>query len=129
MHSRFLLIGAVLAGIGVAAGAFGAHALEGRLSADLLAVYETGMRYGVTHALAILFAGLAYERWPQAGWGWAAWAFVAGIGLFTGSLVALALTGVRALGAVTPLGGICLLVGWGLAARAATRSGPGRPSR
>lgn len=129
MHSKYLLIGAVLAGIGVAGGAFGVHALEGRLSADLLAVYETGMRYGVTHALAILFAGLAAERWPQAGWGRAAWAFVVGIGLFTGSLVALALTGIRALGAVTPLGGICLLVGWGLAARAATRSRTGRPPR
>ncbi len=129
MHRKLLLIGAVLAGIGVAGGAFGAHALEPRLPEDLLAVYETGMRYGITHALAILFAGLASERWPDAGWGKAAWAFVIGIVLFSGSLVALALTGYRPLGAVTPLGGLGFLIGWGLAARAATRSGSGPPAK
>ena len=123
MHKKYLLIGAILAGAGVAAGAFGAHALETRLTPDLLAVYETGVRYGLTHALAILFAGLASERWPGAGWGRTVWSFVLGIALFSGSLVALALTGFRALGAVTPLGGVCFLAGWIFAAMAAVRSG------
>ncbi|MCL7970747.1 MAG: DUF423 domain-containing protein [marine benthic group bacterium] len=123
MYRKYLLIGAILAGTGVASGAFGAHALETRLTPDLLAVYETGVRYGLMHALAILIAALACERWPAAGWGRAVWSFVLGIALFSGSLVALALTGLRVLGAVTPLGGICFLVGWGFTARAAVRSG------
>jgi len=123
MHTRFLLLGAISAFIGVAAGAFGAHALEARLSSDLLAVYETGVRYELLHAMALLVVGMAADRWPQAGWGRAGWMFVAGTVLFSGSLYVLALTGARALGAVTPLGGLCFLCGWLLAAIAAIRSG------
>ena len=122
MHNRFLLLGAVFAFVGVAAGAFGAHALEGRLPADLLAVYETGVRYELVHALALLFVGLAADRWPEAGWGRAGWLFVAGTILFSGSLFALSLTGLRVLGAVTPLGGLCFLAGWMLALLSALRS-------
>jgi len=124
MHTRFLLLGAISAFIGVAAGAFGAHALEARLSSDLLAVYETGVRYELFHAVALLVVGLAADRWPTAGWARAGWMFLLGTVLFSGSLFALALTGARALGAVTPLGGLCFLIGWFLAAVAATRSGP-----
>jgi len=124
MHTRFLLLGAISAFIGVAAGAFGAHALEARLSSDLLAVYETGVRYELFHAVALLVVGLAADRWPTAGWARAGWMFLLGTVLFSGSLYVLALTGVRALGAVTPLGGLCFLIGWFLAAVAATRSGP-----
>jgi uncharacterized membrane protein YgdD (TMEM256/DUF423 family) len=122
MHTRFLLAGAISAFIGVAAGAFGAHGLEGRISSDLLAVYETGVRYELVHAMALLFVGLAAERWPGAGWGRAGGMFLAGTVVFSGSLYLLALTGVRALGAVTPLGGLCFLIGWVFAAVSARKS-------
>lgn len=122
MHTKFLLLGAISAFIGVAAGAFGAHGLESRLSAELLAVYHTGVRYELFHAVALLFVGLAADRWPTARWGRAGWMFVAGTVLFSGSLYVLALTGVLWLGAVTPLGGLCFLLGWIFAAIAALRS-------
>jgi len=122
MHTKFLLLGAISAFIGVAAGAFGAHALDARLPTELLAVYETGVRYELFHAAALLFVGLAADRWPEAGWGRAGWMFLAGTVLFSGSLYGLALTGVRALGAVTPLGGLCFLLGWIFAAVAGLRS-------
>ena len=122
MHTKFLLLAAISAFIGVAAGAFGAHGLEPKLSADLLAVYETGVRYELFHAVALLFVGLAADRWPNAGWGRAGWMFVAGTVLFSGSLYLLALTGARWLGAVTPLGGACFLLGWFFAAAASLRS-------
>jgi uncharacterized membrane protein YgdD (TMEM256/DUF423 family) len=128
MHTKFLLMGAISAFIGVAAGAFGAHALEARLPADLLAVYQTGVRYELVHALALLFVGLAADRWPGAGWGRAGWMYVAGTVLFSGSLYALALTGVRGLGAITPLGGLCFLSGWVFAAVAAVRSSSAGPA-
>lgn len=123
MHKRFLLLGAISALTAVAAGAFGAHGLEVRLATESLAVYETGARYQLIHAISLLLIGLAADRWPAAGWGRAGWMFVAGTVLFSGSLYALALTGVRALGAVTPVGGVCFLVGWALAILAGTRSG------
>lgn len=122
MRNKYLLFGAVSAFIGVAAGAFGAHGLESRLPADLLAVYETGVRYELTHAIALLFVGLATDRWPDAHWARAGWMFVAGTIVFSGSLYVLTLTGVRWLGAVTPLGGLCFLLGWVFAAAAAVRS-------
>lgn len=124
MHKRFLILGAISALFGVAAGAFGAHGLEARLSAEMLAVYETGVRYGLVHALALLFIGLAAAQWPEARWARAGWMFVAGTILFSGSLFALSLTGIRWLGAVTPLGGVCFLAGWVFAILAAIRSGP-----
>lgn len=127
MHTKFLLLGAISAFIGVAAGAFGAHGLEARLSADLLAVYETGVRYELFHAVALLFVGLAAERWPAARWGTTGWMFLVGTVLFSGSLYALALTGERWLGAVTPLGGVCFLAGWIFAAMAALRSASSDP--
>lgn len=122
MRTRFVLFGAVFAFIGVAAGAFGSHGLRTVLAADQLAVYETGVRYELVHALALLFVGLAAERWPEAGWARAGWMFVAGTILFSGSLYTLALTGQTVLGAVTPFGGFCFLLGWALAARAAVTS-------
>ena len=123
MHRTFLILGAISALIGVAVGAFGAHGLEARLATDSLAVYETGVRYQLIHAISLLFIGLAADRWPVAGWGRAGWMFVAGTVLFSGSLYALALTGVRALGVVTPVGGVCFLLGWAFAILAGTRSG------
>jgi len=109
-------LGATLAGLAVAAGAFGAHALKQRLDPHLLEVFETGARYQMYHALALILVGLLAAHRPQAGFAAAGWAFVVGIALFSGSLYALALTGVRGLGAVTPLGGVAFLVGWGLLA-------------
>src|SRR5438552_6063574 len=111
---------AALAGfLGVALGAFGAHGLRGRLSPDMLAVFETGVRYHMYHALALILVGLMLGRWN----GWliqtAGWCFVAGILLFSGSLYALALTGVTNLGAVTPIGGLAFLAGWACLAFAA----------
>jgi uncharacterized membrane protein YgdD (TMEM256/DUF423 family) len=123
MHRLLLVLGTISAFIGVAAGAFGAHGLEGRLSTDLLAVYETAVRYQLVHALALLVAGLCASRWPAAGWFRAGLLFAIGTVLFSGSLYVLALSGARWLGAVTPLGGVCFLIGWGLAVRASLRSG------
>lgn len=122
MHRKYLIIGALFAGLGVAAGAFGAHALEARIAPDLLAVYETAVRYELVHALALLVVGLAVDRWPRAGWERVGWLLVAGTAIFSGSLIALALTGARWLGAVTPAGGLCLLAGWVLAVQSAFRS-------
>lgn len=108
----FAVFGAASAFLAVAAGAFGAHALKGKLAVDLLEVFETAARYQMYHALALVFAALAYERWVTPQLGWAGWLFIAGTIIFSGSLYLLALTGTRWLGAVTPLGGLCFLAGW-----------------
>jgi uncharacterized membrane protein YgdD (TMEM256/DUF423 family) len=114
VDKTFLLIGAVAGFLGVAFGAFGAHGLRTRLSPDMLAVFETAVRYQMYHALAILFVGLVMAR--LGGWLYSAagWAFTAGIVLFSGSLYVLALSGVTTFGAVTPFGGVAFLLGWGL---------------
>ena len=110
---RFLFAaGAVAALLGVALGAFGAHALRDRLTPELLAVFETGVRYHFYHAFALLAAAYAASRWPEGAAAVAGWLFLAGIVLFSGSLYLLALTGVRWLGAITPLGGIAFIAGW-----------------
>ena len=109
---RFVVLGSGFALLGVAGGAFGAHSLKTILAPDMLAVFETGIRYQMYHALALLFVGLAEER---AGSLWirrAGWLFVTGIVLFSGSLYALSLSGIRGLGAVTPLGGVAFIAGW-----------------
>lgn len=107
-------LGAVNGFLAVAAGAFGAHALKQRLTPEALAVFETGARYQMYHALALLLvAALAANGRDLDASGWA---FLAGIVLFSGSLYALALSGVKVLGAVTPLGGVAFLVGWALLA-------------
>jgi len=121
MERRFLMLGALSGFIGVAAGAFGAHALRMRLSADLLTVFETGARYQMYHALALVATAWASTRLPGALTTAAGWCFVAGTVLFSGSLYALALTGVRTLGAITPLGGVAFLAGWLCLALAAAR--------
>lgn len=124
MANRWLVTGAVLAGLGVAAGAFGTHALSGRLSPDLLDVFETATRYHLLHAVALLVVGLAAGRNAENRlWNAAGWLFTAGILVFGGSLYLLALTGARWLGAVTPIGGACFLAGWAVVALAAARSG------
>jgi uncharacterized membrane protein YgdD (TMEM256/DUF423 family) len=121
MDRTFLALGAVFGGLAVAAGAFGAHGLRGRLAPDMLEVFETAARYEMYHALALLAVAAAVARWPESAAAAAGWCFVAGILVFSGSLYVLALTGVRWLGAITPLGGVAFLVGWGLLAWSALR--------
>ena len=108
----FALAGSLSALVAVAAGAFGAHALRGRLSSEMLAVFETGARYQMYHALALLAVAWASTRWPAPAVRAAGWLFVAGTIVFSGSLYLLSLTGQRWLGAVTPFGGLCFLAGW-----------------
>ena len=115
-------LGAALMGLDVALGAFAAHGLKGRLSAEMLQVFETGARYQAYHALALVAVGLIAARWPSRGVENAGWCFLAGVVLFSGSLYALALTGARRLGLVTPVGGLLFLAGWALLAFARLRA-------
>ena len=122
-HARlFFILGSVSAFIGVGAGAFAAHALKARLAPDLLAVFDTGSRYQLIHALGLLAVAWTCDRWPGSSARLAGWAFVAGTVLFSGSLYALALSGVRGLGAITPIGGLAFLAGWALLAWSAWRA-------
>jgi len=112
MARTFLLIGALAGALGVGLGAFGAHGLRARLSPDMLAVFETGVRYQMYHALALVALATMMNRFDGRLVHLAGWSFVVGIVLFSGSLYLLALTGVRILGAVTPFGGIAFILGW-----------------
>jgi uncharacterized membrane protein YgdD (TMEM256/DUF423 family) len=123
MHRGFAAAGAVSAAIAVVAGAFAAHALRARLAPDLLAVFETGARYQMYHALALVAVAVVADRAPRAALAAAGWLLVAGTVLFSGSLYALSLSGVRAFGAITPLGGVCFIAGW-LALAAGILRGP-----
>ena len=108
VRSPLVALGALNAALAVAAGAFGAHGLRARLEPRALEIFETGARYHMYHALAMILAGLVVAR----GAGTAGWIFQAGIVIFSGSLYALALTDVKVLGAITPIGGLAFLVGW-----------------
>ncbi len=112
MDRVFFGLGAVSAMLAVGAGAFGAHALRARISPEHLAIFETGARYQIYHALALLAEAWAVSRWPGSLPVFAGWLFVLGSILFSGSLYILALTGVRWWGAVTPIGGLAFLGGW-----------------
>ena len=112
MDRIFVGLGAVFGLISVAAGAFGAHGLRARIPPESLVVFETAARYQMYHALALLAVAWAATRWPGTMPHLAGWLFVIGTILFSGSLYALALTGIRWLGAITPVGGAALLAGW-----------------
>ena len=116
MPRNILISGAIVALLGVATGAFGAHGLRPLLSDHMLNVFETGVRYHLFHALGMLGAGLSLAYAPIRYFKVAAWTFALGIVLFSGSLYALSISGVRALGIITPFGGLCFIVGWGLLA-------------
>ena len=119
MDKTFMFVGALMGGVGVAIGAFGAHGLKGRLSPDMLAVFETGVRYHMYHALAILATAALMSKLDGRAMHVAGWSFAAGIFIFSGSLYALALTGTTMLGAITPIGGVAFLLGWAALAIAA----------
>lgn len=112
MDRLFFALGSLSAFLGVALGAFAAHGLKSRLDAQLLAAFETGVRYQLIHALALLAVAWATTRWPGTFVNASGWLFVAGTVFFSGSLYALSLTGVRWLGAITPIGGAAFLAGW-----------------
>ncbi len=120
---RNLIALAGLSGLlSVALGAFGAHGLKARVSADLLQTWETAARYQAIHALAMLAAAWVLVQWPSARTaGLAGWCFLGGTLLFSGSLYALVLSGQRWLGAVTPLGGLLFMAGWACLAWAGWR--------
>jgi uncharacterized membrane protein YgdD (TMEM256/DUF423 family) len=112
MDRTLFALGAGSALVAVAAGAFGAHALEHRVTPELLSAFETGARYQMYHAIGLLAAARAATRWRGPWAARAGWLFVLGTVLFSGSLYALALTGIRSLGAVTPFGGVAFMLGW-----------------
>jgi uncharacterized membrane protein YgdD (TMEM256/DUF423 family) len=118
----FIRLGAAAGFVGVALGAFGAHALRARLSSEHLAVFETGVRYQLVHALALVLVGVLIGRRPARLTTAAGWCFTLGIVLFSGSLYVLSTTGTTAVGVVTPLGGLCFLAGWACLALAEARS-------
>lgn len=123
MSARHVLTAAaLLMFLAVGCGAFGAHALRTRLAPDMAAVWQTAVQYHAWHALGLLGIGLLLLHWPERSLlGIAAWLLVAGIVLFSGSLYAMALSGVRGLGAITPIGGVAFLAGWGVLAWAVAR--------
>ena len=124
MNRTFVLAAAILGFIGVAAGAFGAHALRETLSARDLEIFETAVRYQLIHAVALLGIAAAAARWTgvSGALSLAGWSMIAGVIVFSGSLYGLVGTGVRGLGAVTPLGGLGLLLGWAALAWAAFKA-------
>lgn len=118
----FFGIGCAAGGLAVILGAFGAHALRDRLGPQILAIYETGVRYQAYHALALLAVGLLRGSGLVSSWlNAAGWLFTAGIVIFSGSLYLLSVTGARWLGAITPIGGVALIGGWAMLAIHAMR--------
>ena len=134
-RARTLLALAALAALlGVAFGAFGAHGLKGRLGETELAIYRTAVDYHLWHALGLGLIGLLLDRFPESAYlHRAGWVMFAGILIFSGSLYALSLTGLRWLGMITPVGGMCFMIAWGLMAwgvhRNPARSDPTTPER
>ena len=113
MAKTFLLIAAINGFLAVALGAFGAHGLKEKLTPDLMAVYQTAVQYHFYHLLALMFTALLLIQWPESTWlKVSGYGFVIGIILFAGSLYLLAITGIRWLGAITPLGGLSFLIAW-----------------
>ena len=116
------MMGALSGAIAVGAGAFGAHALRARLEPRMLEVFETAVRYQMYHALALLATAWVASRFPGSLVTASGWLFVAGTLFFSGSLYAMVFSGVRALGAITPIGGVLFIAGWICLALAASRA-------
>ena len=113
---NLIIIGVILAGIAVILGAFGAHGLKNKITVDYLTIYETGVKYHFYHALGIIMVGLASFHFPTAPFHISCLFFAFGILLFSGSLYVLSITGIKWLGAITPLGGLSFILGWFLTA-------------
>jgi len=122
MDRLFFITGAVSAFFAVVLGAFAAHGLKGRLTPEMFAIFEVGVRYHLYHALALFAVAWASTRWPGTTIFAAGWLFLAGTIVFSGSLYLLSLTGYRWLGAITPIGGAFFLLGWLLLAWGVWRS-------
>ncbi|MEK6562825.1 MAG: DUF423 domain-containing protein [Candidatus Binatota bacterium] len=112
MDRFFFIAGSISAFLGVALGAFAAHGLKTKLPTEMFNIFEVGVRYHMYHALALLAVGWASTRWPGGSIVAAGWLFLAGTIIFSGSLYLLSLTGLRWLGAITPIGGLAFLLGW-----------------
>lgn len=118
MHKTFLILGTLLAGLGVVLGAFGAHGLKKFVGPETVGTFQTGVQYQMYHAFALLLVGILYERLPQAQLNWAGWLFAGGVLLFSGSLYALAAlkaagkVGLSGVGIITPIGGLLFVAGW-----------------
>ena len=121
MTQIFLGVGAILGGLSVAAGAFGAHALRQKLSERAIEIFQTGVHYQMYHALALLLVALLLSRAEvaQSTLVAAGFSFIIGVVIFSGSLYTLSLTNIKWLGAITPVGGVAFMVGWGCLAIAA----------
>jgi uncharacterized membrane protein YgdD (TMEM256/DUF423 family) len=116
----FMLLGSLNMFIAVALGAFGAHGLKSRLSEEMMSIYQTGNHYHMIHSLGLLLMALFYDRFNGIGLvNWAGWAIFIGIIIFSGSLYLLSTSGLRWLGAITPIGGLAFILGWILLALAA----------
>jgi uncharacterized membrane protein YgdD (TMEM256/DUF423 family) len=122
MERILFVLGALSAFIGVAAGAFGAHGLKSRISAEMLSIFEVGVRYQMYHAFALIAAAWVQSKWPSSLVKSGGCLFVIGTILFSGSLYLLSISGMRWLGAITPLGGLAFLAGWVCLAWAAWRA-------
>lgn len=113
MQKLFLTLGSLAMALAVSLGAFGAHALKNKLSEEMLTIFETGVRYHFYHAIGLLVVGLVAHYLPDSALlKWSGWLMVAGILIFSGSLYVLAASGIRWLGAITPIGGICFIASW-----------------
>ncbi len=112
MNRSFVSIGSGLAFVGIALGAFGTHGLKDRISEASIKIWQTGVQYHLIHALAIVMVGILATHESARAVQRAGWLMVAGIGIFSGSLYLLAITGIKILGAITPLGGLCFLAAW-----------------
>lgn len=109
----FIIIGVLAMALGVILGAFGAHGLKARIEPNLLAAYQTGVEYHLYHALGLILVGLLAYQFPAvSGFKWGGWFLMWGVLLFSGSLYLMAVTGIRWLGAITPIGGTAFIIGW-----------------
>jgi uncharacterized membrane protein YgdD (TMEM256/DUF423 family) len=114
LSRRLIAVGCIVAGVGVAAGAFGAHMLKTILEPPMLAVYDTATRYQMYHAFGMVLVGIAMRVYGDRRLAMAGWLFVAGMVLFCGSLYGIAFAGLKWLGPITPVGGLMFIIGWGI---------------
>jgi len=113
MQKLFIMIASLSGAVAVGLGAFGAHALKNKLSSNgYLETYQTAVQYHFIHTLALLFIGLIIKQYPSNLLNYSGWAMIIGIILFSGSLYTLSITGIKWLGAITPIGGLAFIIGW-----------------